>query len=269
MMIDMTDRSVLSGVVPARLGPPAGRRPTRLPIWLADQVEASLLEGRYAVGAQMPTEQGLAESYGVSRQVVREATRLLEDRGLVDIRPGRGMTVLAPDVDVTVQRFRALLQRGEASFRQLMQLRHMTESEMAAIAALNRTADDLQRMQAAIEQASAHVDDYDACLESDLAFHEAVARATHNPFVMAFVLPINATLRDSYRWPISYLATQPHTLAEHRAIADAIADRDVDAARLVTTRHLDRILVDAAHLIGGGPDADDQVGRTSPPTPGL
>jgi DNA-binding FadR family transcriptional regulator len=167
------------------------------------------------------------------------------------------MTVLAPDVGATVQRFRSLLQRGEASFRQLMELRQMTEGEMAALAATNRSADDLQQMQAMIVMQSAHADDYAACLEADLAFHLAVAHATGNPFVMAFFLPINSTLRDSYRRPISYLATQPHTIAEHRAIADAIAERDVDAARLATTRHLDRILVDAARLIGDGMDAAD------------
>ncbi len=251
-MIDMIGQSV--GSAEPHAGPPAALRPARLPVWLADQLEASLLQGRYPVGAQMPTEKGIAETYGVSRQVVREAARLLEDRGLVDIRPGRGMTVLAPDPDVTVQRFRVLLQRGEASFRQLMELRQMTECDMSALAAVNRTDDDLRRMQATIEQARTHLDDYAACLDADLAFHMAVARATQNPFVMAFILPINTMLRDSYRRPISYLATQPHTLAEHGAIAQAIADRDVDAARLVTNQHLDRILVDATKLVGDGAD---------------
>lgn len=255
MMINMTGQSgVYSDAAPAS-GPPAALRPTRLPVWLADQLEASLLEGRYPVGAQMPTEKGIAEGYGVSRQVVREAARLLEDRGLVDIRPGRGMTVLAPDVNVTVQRFRVLLQRGEASFRQLMELRQMTEGDMAALAASNRTDDDIRRMRSSIEQASAHPHDYAACLDADLAFHLAVAQATQNPFVMAFILPINSMLRDAYRRPISYLATQPHTIAEHGAIADAIADRDVDAARRVTNQHLDRILIDATKLVGDGADA--------------
>lgn len=255
MMINMTGQSVIPADVGSRQEPPATLRPTRLPVWLADQLEASLLDGRYPIGAQMPTEKGIAEGYGVSRQVVREAARLLEDRGLVDIRPGRGMTVLAPDVDVTVQRFRVLLQRGEASFRQLMELRQMTEGDMAALAAVHREDEDVRRMRASIEQASTHIDDYAACLDADLAFHLAVARATHNPFVMAFVLPINTMLRDSYRRPISYLATQPHTISEHGAIADAIAAGDVDAARLVTNQHLERILVDATELVGSR-DAD-------------
>ena len=88
MIIDMNGQS--AGLVTAR--------PARLPLWLADQVEEHMLEGDYLVDAQLPTESALAARYGVSRQVVREAARLLEDRGLVNIRPGRGMTVAAPGV---------------------------------------------------------------------------------------------------------------------------------------------------------------------------
>jgi GntR family transcriptional regulator, transcriptional repressor for pyruvate dehydrogenase complex len=230
-------------------GRSAALRPTRLPLWLADEIEEHMLELDYLVDAQLPTETALAQTYGVSRQVVREAARLLEDRGLVNIRPGRGMTVAAPGVDTIVQRYRSVLRRDRASFVQLMDLRRMTEVEMTAQAALNRTAADLDRMRASLEQARERLDDYTACLEADLAFHLAVAHATQNPFVLTFVQPINIVLRDVYREPIGYLATQESTLREHGAIADAIAARDPDAARAAAARHLSRIVDDAATLV--------------------
>src|SRR5690625_7366735 len=121
----------------------------------------------------MPTEKGIATDYGVSRQVVREAARLLEDRGLVEIRAGRGMTVVAPNVDTIVQRFRMLLRRGEASFEQLMELRQMTEGDMAALAARNRSEEDLTRMRAMIAMAADSVDDVAACMDADMGFHMA------------------------------------------------------------------------------------------------
>lgn len=224
-------------------------RPARLPLWLADQIEEHMLERDYLVDAQLPTETALAETYGVSRQVVREAARLLEDRGLVNIRPGRGMTVAAPGVDAIVQRYRSVLRRDRASFVQLMQLRRMTEVDMTALAALNRTDADLQRMGDALAHARARLDDYGACLDADLAFHLAVARATQNPFVLAFVQPINMVLRDVYREPIGYLATQESTLREHGAIAGAIEARDAGAARDAAALHLARIVDDAATLV--------------------
>jgi DNA-binding FadR family transcriptional regulator len=224
-------------------------RPARLPLWLADQVEEDMITAGYLVDAQLPTETALAETYGVSRQVVREAARLLEDRGLVTIRPGRGMTVAAPGVDTIVRRYRSLLRRDRASFVQLMQVRQMMEVDMTALAALNRTAVDLERMHGALAQARDHLDDYSACLDADLTFHLAVARATQNPFVLTFVQPINMALRDVYREPIGYLATQENTLREHGAIAGAIERRDADAARSAAAAHLARVVDDAATLV--------------------
>ena len=116
-----------------------GTRPARLPQWLADEIEEDVLAQGYPDDAQLPTETVLAQTYGVSRQVVREAARLLEDRGLVSIRAGRGMTVAAAGVDNIVQRYRTLLRRDHAGFEHLMQLRQMSEIEMAALAAMHRT----------------------------------------------------------------------------------------------------------------------------------
>jgi DNA-binding FadR family transcriptional regulator len=86
-------------------------------------------------------------------------------------------------------------------------------------------------------------------MDADLAFHMAVARATHNPFVLAIVQPVNVVLRDVYRRPIEYLATQTDTVAEHTAIADAIAAGDARAARRATALHLGRVVDDAGRLV--------------------
>jgi GntR family transcriptional regulator, transcriptional repressor for pyruvate dehydrogenase complex len=225
-------------------------RPARLPLWLADQVEEDMLDGDYLVDAQLPTESALAARYGVSRQVVREAARLLEDRGLVNIRAGRGMTVAAPGVEAIVQRYRRVLRRDGASFSDLMQLRQMIEVDMSALAARNRTEADVARMREILATAREHLDDYDACLAADLAFHMAVAQATQNPFVLMFAQPINMVLRDVYSKPIGYLATQENTLREHGAIADAIAAGDADAARSAAAAHLSRVVAEAAKLVG-------------------
>lgn len=228
-------------------------RPARLPQWLADEIEDDVLAQGYPDDAQLPTETALSQTYGVSRQVVREAARLLEDRGLVSIRAGRGMTVAAAGVDNIVQRYRTLLRRDRAGFEHLMQLRQMSEIEMAALAATHRTEADVDRLRDLLDTAIEHRDDYSAWLDADLAFHLAIAEATQNPFIATFIQPINRVLRDVYREPIGYLATQDTTLQEHRAIADAITGGDPDAARRAASAHLTRITNDAALLIGSEP----------------
>jgi len=243
MMINMNGQT-LGGIA----------RPARLPQWLADEIEEDVLAQGYPDNAQLPTETVLAQTYGVSRQVVREAARLLEDRGLVSIRAGRGMTVAAAGVDNIVQRYRTLLRRDHAGFEHLMQLRQMSEIEMAALAATHRTADDIDRLRTLLETAIEHRDDYGAWLDADLAFHLAIAEATQNPFISTFIQPINRVLRDVYREPIGYLATQDNTLQEHRAIAAAIIEGDADAARRAASAHLTRITADAAILIAAHPN---------------
>jgi DNA-binding FadR family transcriptional regulator len=160
------------------------------------------------------------------------------------------MTVAASGVDNIVLRYRTLLRRDRAGFEHLMQLRQMSEIEMTALAAANRTDEDVERMRTILGTAIEHRGDYTAWLDADLAFHVAVARATQNPFVMTFIQPINRVLRDVYREPIGYLATQDNTLQEHRAICAAIAAADPDAARQAASDHLTRVINDAAILIG-------------------
>jgi DNA-binding FadR family transcriptional regulator len=159
------------------------------------------------------------------------------------------MTVAAPGVDPIVRRYRSLLRRGQASFVQLMQVRQMIEADMTALAATSRTDEDLARMREALARAGANLDDYAVCLDADLSFHLAVAQATQNPFVTGLVQPLNLVLRDAYREPIGYLATQESTLREHGAIADAIAARDAEAARAAAAAHLARVVDDAATLV--------------------
>ena len=209
-----------------------------------------MLDGDFLVDVQLPTETALSARYGVSRQVVREAARLLEDRGLVNIRPGRGMTVAAPDIETIVRRYRSLLRRDGRASLHLMQLRQMIEVDMSALAALEPHRGGCRPMREILRQARDHLDDYDACLAADLAFHMAVAKATQNPFVLTFAQPINIVLRDVYSEPIGYLATQENTLREHGAIADAIAARDAGAARDAAAAHLSRVVDDAAKLVG-------------------
>jgi GntR family transcriptional regulator, transcriptional repressor for pyruvate dehydrogenase complex len=135
-----------------------------------------------------------------------------------------------------------------------MELRQLSEIEMAALAATHRTGDDIARLRSLLETAIEHRDDYSAWLDADLAFHLAIAEATQNPFISTFIQPINRVLRDVYREPIGYLATQDNTLQEHRAMAAAIIDGDADAARRAASAHLTRITADAAILIGVHPN---------------
>ncbi|MEV5541512.1 FadR/GntR family transcriptional regulator [Saccharopolyspora shandongensis] len=227
----------------------APERPPRLPDVVAERLQRDLLEQGLRPGDRLPTEPQLVERYGVSRTVIREAGRILEQRGLVDIRPGRGMTVSTPDGSAIAQHYSLMLGMNAMTFQQLMETRLIIEVEVAALAAARRTEEDLGDLRASLERAERHADDYQVCLEEDMRFHEIVTRAGGNPFFSWFMDPVNTCLRESYKDSGAYLASLPQTFAEHRAILDAIAAGDADAARRSAREHLNRVVSQQDDLV--------------------
>lgn len=227
----------------------------RLSEHVGDQLQAEIIGAGLAPGDRMPTEAELAERFDVSRTVVREAVRLLVQRGLVDVRPGRGMVVGEFNGQSMVDQYDLMLQISGGTFAQLMDMRMVLEVEIAALAANARTDQDVEAMQQAIDLASAHCDDREICLGADLAFHRAVAQASSNPFFTLVIRPVNDFLRRAYAQAFGYLANQKYTIEEHQAICDAIAAHDPEGARGATQRHLERIMRQSAELTLPAPRA--------------
>lgn len=246
----------------------AGATRHRLSEDVAESIKDGLVRDGLRAGDRLPTEPELARLYDVSRTVVREAGRILVERGLVDIRPGRGMVVAEFDGTSLARQYRLLLELKHGSFRQLMEMRLALEVGMAEHAATRHTTDDDRRIRAALAAFAVAGDDQPAALEADLEFHAAVAAAAHNPFFGHAVNPINDYLRQTYRASLGYLAAREHTRTEHTAIAEAIFAGDREAAGRAARRHLERILDAADDLAPDdlAPEAPDPS-STPDPTP--
>lgn len=220
----------------------AGARQPRMSSVLAEHLQDLILSQRLEPGDRLPTEGELVAQYGVSRSVVREAGRILDDRGLVDIRPGRGMVVAKPDGSQLAAQYAILLQMNEASFEQLMQTRMIVESELAALAATHRTEEDLEEMRRTLERARSNASDFELFLRDDLHFHELISSASGNPFFALFIDPVNVCLRNLYTDSKRYLTGSLLTYEEHRAIFEAVSAQDVTAAREASRAHLARVI---------------------------
>ena len=216
-------------------------RTPRLPDVVADHIEAYVFERGLVAGDQLPTEAQLVEQYDVSRTVVREAARVLEQRGLVDIRPGRGMVVSKIDGAPVVRQYALLLKANPAAFEQLMDVRLLVEVHIAGLAARNHSNNDLLAIQTTLDQVRGNRDDFDLCLNEDLRFHTLVGQACGNPLMSLYVDPVNECLRETYRIPFGYMARLESTIEEHQAILDAITHGDADSAREAAREHLERV----------------------------
>lgn len=213
---------------------------------LADRVTAVLLEkirsGEFPPGTRLPTEQVICERFGVSRTVIREAISRLKSEGLVEVRQGSGMVVREANRETAFRLAVDVNDSVEAVLR-VTELRRGIEAEAAALAAGRRTRAqlaDIKRALAAIDTAAKQQRDG---VDEDLAFHIAISRATGNPlypplleylsqFVRAAIVVTrtNEARRDDFSAQVR---------DEHKAIYDAIAAKDPDAARRAILTHID------------------------------
>lgn len=212
-----------------------------LPEALADHLQGEILDQVMPPGHRLPTEVELANRYGVSRTVVREAARLLVQRGLVSVRPGRGMTVVKFDGQFIAEQYALLMRTSSGTFDQLLELRLVLEVEMAALAAERHTPEVLERMRTSISANEASIGSKLEFLEHDMAFHLLVAEAGENPFFTLIARPINSLLRSTYRERSSYPSDPQSTIREHRDITDAIESSDPGRARAAAAKHLCRL----------------------------
>jgi GntR family transcriptional repressor for pyruvate dehydrogenase complex len=149
---------------------------------VGDDLEQRILSGALPPGTKLPSERKMAEQFGVSRPVVREALRGLAARRLVDIQPARGTFVSDAGGFDAAQPMELMYRRNLPTARQLVEAREMLESRAAALAAERATREDIQALRAAVERMEAAQDPLEY-VRNDLAFHLALARASHNPVI--------------------------------------------------------------------------------------
>ncbi|MFA4914661.1 MAG: FadR family transcriptional regulator [Comamonadaceae bacterium] len=219
---------------------------------LADRVSSTLTEqvlsGVYPPHCRLPTEPQLAEQFGVSRTVVREAISRLKSEGLVETRQGSGTVVLGAN-RAHVFRIEAL--GGQLEVIAVQEVRSGLESEMAARAAARRTDEQNARIQRALRRIDDAVADGKNGVAEDMAFHAAIAQAANNPLMISLLDFIGRMLHDVINVTRANEARRADFVRqveiEHAAIADAIARRDVEGARAAALRHMqasiDRIMV--------------------------
>ncbi len=204
---------------------------------IAERIDA----GEYPVGARIPIEAQLGETYNVSRTVVREAIAHLRSEGLVESRQGVGVFVAARGgmvLKISPDRLGELTEILE-----ILELRLGVEVEAAGLAAQRRDEAGLRRIMDAFERTT-DLDVFSANpRQLDFDFHMAIAEASGNgymPRFMSFIGPviippsqlIHATIPKITR---EYLAKM---LEEHRRIAEAIQRQDVLDARDAMRFHL-------------------------------
>lgn len=169
----------------------------RLSEQVAAAIEEAIISGTYPVGSRLPSEQSLADQFAVSRNVVREATKMLKERGLIDILSGSGLYVARPNPEATsnaLGRYLWLL-GAQAPVKSLYEVRRVLEGANVDLAARKAEGHDLEAMEACLERLERHAGSIEQWVEADLDFHLCVAAATQNPLFRMLLEPLVDQLR--------------------------------------------------------------------------
>ena len=221
------------------------------------KLEQRITGGEMSPGSRFPTQKDLSDTENVSRTVVREAVARLAAQGLVTTRQGSGVYVSA-----TAQYRAFQVTRDElgdlADVMKLLEMRVAVETEMAALAAVRRSAADIAELRRTLQALEAIEDDLEGAAIADRAFHLAIAKATHNDYFARFIdflgirlVPPRALFLDGQPRE-AHLAYAQKVNAEHEAILDAIVRMDAAKAREAARRHMEESLARHAALGNAG-----------------
>lgn len=213
---------------------------------IADQLEERILSQELKAGDRLPGEIELAEQFGTSRNILREAITTLKERGLVQVRNGSGAYVMQPDAQVLGDVVNRLVAAGSASIQEVYELRVAIEVQSCKLAANNATSEDLETLEDLIVQMKHDYRDDQLWSKLDYNFHRELAVATQNSLFPEFLRPLMNTVCDlSDRHPRTFDA-RLRGIEQHERIVSAIRSGSQSAAEQAMAEHLRGFLADLA-----------------------
>ncbi|RZJ06179.1 MAG: FadR family transcriptional regulator [Brevundimonas sp.] len=205
-------------------------------------VRDHIRENELKVGDSLPGEGVFAEKLGVSRAVMREAFGALAALNVIDVGNGRRARIAAIDGSVMANSLGHAVSTDQISVADVWDVRRTVEARTAALAAAYRTEAEAARIVQLAEALENDIDDRDTMTAHDIAFHEAIASASHNPLFLQIVRSFAPLMRIAVpaAWSTRLAQADRHTIIErHHAIARAIRDGDPAAAEAAMNAHFD------------------------------
>ncbi|MFP5212029.1 MAG: FadR/GntR family transcriptional regulator [Acidobacteriota bacterium] len=214
---------------------------------VVSQIQEAILDGRLKPGDKLPPEREMVEMFKTSRSTLREALRILEHKGLIEIKLGvSGGAMVKSTSGEQMSESLALLLRSQAvSLDHLAEFRRGVEGLVTALAAERATADDIRHLGELLAEAGSycerpltHRNDF---IRVDEKLHMALARITGNPL---YILILQTVHDNIHRYYDRYLAMEEHELKENYedlcAIVRAVQDKLPGRARMLAEDHVGR-----------------------------
>jgi len=205
---------------------------------VAAQIQQHIIDGELRPGDKLSPEHILAQEFGVSRTVVREAIQSLRTKGLVTVIHGSGAFVNEPTMDTISEALSTIFRFKGASVYDLHEVREILEVEIAALAAERASEEDkteLLNLLKLMEEVRESPREY---VELDLLFHGILARATGNEVFLLLLEPLIDLLRRSRVEGIQIPGGVERSFRGHKAIYECVRRGDSEGVRTAMREHL-------------------------------
>jgi len=212
-----------------------------------EQIEDLILKGVLQSGDRLPAERDLAEQMNVSRPVLRDALKVLEERQLVEARRGGGTFVADLIGPIFSEAIIQLIARHPSAKTDYFEFRRGIEAQAASLAAQRAAPSDLERLDDIVDRMKVAHELGELATESrlDVAFHHAVGEAAHNVVLLHTLRSCYRLLENGVFYNRGRLYHHPtariELLAQHVTIAGAIRSGNADAARHASEDHIDYV----------------------------
>lgn len=218
----------------------------RLGVAVVADLVAAIVTGTLGVDEVLPPEGELSQQFGVSRTVIRESVKRIEEKGLVVVAQGRGTTVNPPSMwnvlDPVV--LSAMVDHDDSLgvLDELSVVRGSLEASMARAAAERQNRERTAELQAAFDENVRRLaEDADSYNEADANFHYVVMEQSGNRLAANITRILFARARESSRFTgVPGVGTRQAAVDEHRAILDAIISGDSEGAAQAMRDHIAR-----------------------------
>ena len=212
-----------------------------------EQIEKAIVDRTFEPGERLPSPQDLQESLGISRGTLREALRVLEQKGLIEIKPGvgGGAVVKAVTTEQMSQGLALLIRYQRVSLNHIAEFRESVEGSVAALAADRSTKKDIERLKGLLKEAHKHLEEgashWDAFIQIDEQLHLALAHITDNPLYISIERTVHENIHRYYTkflpWKETVMRENYQDLCD---IVAAVEERDGARARTLAQRHVHR-----------------------------
>ncbi|WP_046175662.1 FadR/GntR family transcriptional regulator [Domibacillus indicus] len=221
-------------------------KPKKIYEEVADTLLESIRSGELKPGEKLDSVQQLAESFQVGRSAIREALTSLRAMGLIEMRQGEGTYVKAFEPEGIAFPLQSALLMNKMDLQNLMEVRKILETGIAASAASRRTEEDIRAMREALSEMVAYSGDPERGEKADLAFHLAIAASAGNDLLLSLMNHVSGMTAESMRETrriclYSPSATVGQLNGQHEAILKAIEEGNSEAAREAMAVHLEYV----------------------------